>query len=65
MHLRLQTITMRHCQKKVVHVLLHVVQFAVLNTDDYFALVAFQMARLTLYVAWHTVLSVGDYDVHV
>jgi hypothetical protein len=39
---------MRHCQEKVVHVLLLVVQFVVLNTDDYFALVALQMAWLTL-----------------
>ncbi len=45
--------------------LLLVVQFAILNTDDYFVLVVFQMARSTLCVAWHTVLSVGDCDVHV
>jgi hypothetical protein len=50
-HLRLQIITMRHCQKKVVHVLLLVVRFAILNTNNYFVLMAFQMARLTLYVA--------------
>jgi hypothetical protein len=63
--LRLQTIVMRHCQKKVVHVLLLVVRFAILNIDDYFALATFQMAWLTLYVAWHTVPFVGDCDVHV
>ncbi len=45
--------------------LLLVVQFVVLDTNNYFALVAFQMALLTLYVAWHVVLSVGDCDVHV
>ncbi len=31
-----------------MHVLLLVVQFAILDVDDYFALVAFQMARSTL-----------------
>ncbi len=31
-----------------MHVLLLVVRFIVLNADDYFALVAFQMARPTL-----------------
>jgi hypothetical protein len=56
---------MCHCQKKLVHVLLLVVRFAVLDADDYFVLVVFQMAQLTLYVAWHTVLSVGDCDVHM
>jgi hypothetical protein len=56
---------MRHCQEKVVHVLPLVVRFVVLNADDYFTLVAFQMARPTLYVAWHAVLFAGDYDVHV
>jgi len=43
---------MCHCQEKVVHVLLLVVRFVVLDADDYFALVAFQMARSTLHVAW-------------
>jgi hypothetical protein len=56
---------MRHCQEKVVHVLLLVVRFVVFDTNDYFALVAFQMAWLTLYVAWHAILSASDYDVHV
>jgi hypothetical protein len=41
---------MRHCQEKVVHMLL-VVWFTVLDANDYFALVAFQIAQLTLYVA--------------
>ncbi len=45
--------------------LMFVVRFTVLNTNDYFAFVAFQMARLTLYVTWHVVLLVGDYDIHV
>ncbi len=31
-----------------MHVLLLVVRFAILDVDDYFALVAFQMARSTL-----------------
>ncbi len=62
---RFQIIVMCHCQKKLVHVLLLVVRFAVLDADDYFVLVVFQMAQLTLYVAWHTVLSVGDCDVHM
>jgi hypothetical protein len=44
----LQTIVMRHCQKKAIHVLLLVVWFAVLDVDDYFTFVAFQMAQLTL-----------------
>jgi hypothetical protein len=61
----LQTITMRHCQKKVVHVLLLIVQFTILDADDYFALVAFEMARLTLYIAWHAILFVGNCNVHV
>jgi hypothetical protein len=43
-HLRLQTIIMCHYQEKVVHVLLLVVQFAILDANDYFALVVFQMA---------------------
>jgi hypothetical protein len=34
-------ITMRHCKEKVVHVLLFVIHFVVLDIDDYFALVAF------------------------
>jgi NAD/NADP transhydrogenase beta subunit len=63
--LRLQIIAMRNYQEKVVHMLLLVVRFAILDTKDYFTLVAFQMARLTLYVAWHVVLSLGDCDVHV
>jgi hypothetical protein len=37
----LQTITMHHCQEKVLHVLLLIVWFTVLDVDDYFALVAF------------------------
>ncbi len=61
----LQTITMRHCQEKVVHVLLLVVRFVVLNAHDYFTLVAFQMSQPTLYIAWHTILSTGNYDVHM
>jgi hypothetical protein len=56
---------MRHCQEKVVHMLSLVVRFAILHIDDYFVLATFQMARPTLHVAWHVVLSVGDYDVHV
>jgi len=48
-----------------MHVLLLVVWFIILDADDYFALVAFQMARLTLYIAWHVVFSVGDCNVHV
>ncbi len=48
MHLCLQTIAMRPCQEKVVHMLLLGVRFAILNIDDYFALVGFQMDRLTL-----------------
>ncbi len=39
---------MRHCQEKVVHVQLLIVRFVVLDVDNYFALVAFQMARPTL-----------------
>jgi hypothetical protein len=65
MRLCLQTIEMHHCQEKVVHVLLLVVRFVVLDANDYFVLVAFQMARPTLYVAWHAVLSIGDYNLHV
>ncbi len=56
---------MRHCQEKVVHVLLLIVWFLVLNANDYFALVAFQMGGPTLYVAWQAIISVGDCDVHV
>jgi hypothetical protein len=41
MRFHLQTIAMCHCQEKLVHVLLFVVRFAVLNIDDYFDLVAF------------------------
>jgi len=48
-----------------VHVLPLVVRFIILNIDDYFAYVMFQMAWSALYVAWHVVLSVGDSDVHV
>jgi hypothetical protein len=40
-HLRLQTIVIHHWQEKVVHVLLLVVRFIVLDIDDYFALVTF------------------------
>jgi hypothetical protein len=56
---------MCHCQEKVVHVLLFIVQFAILDADDYFGLVAFQMAWPTLYAAWHTVLSASDNNIHV
>ncbi len=56
---------MHHYQKKVVHVLLLIVQFPVLDTNDYFALMAFHMARPTLYITWHVVFSIGDYDIHV
>jgi hypothetical protein len=49
--LTLETIAMRHCQKKVVHVLLLVVRFVILDADNYFVLVAFQMTRPTLSVA--------------
>ncbi len=48
-----------------MHVMLLVVQFVILDTNDYFALVVFQMAGLILYVAQHVVLSVGDCDVHM
>jgi len=48
-----------------MHVLPLVVRFAVLNIDEYFALSTFQMAQLTLYVAWHVIFFVGDYDIHV
>ncbi len=44
----LQTIVMRHYQKKVVHVLLFIVRFIVLDANNYFTLVVFQMAWLTL-----------------
>jgi len=63
--LHLQIIVMCHCQKKVVHVLLLVVRFVVFDVDDYFVLVAFQMARPTLYVAWHVVLSISNCNVQV
>ncbi len=56
---------MRHCQEKVVHVLPLVVRFVVVDIDDYFALATFQMARPTLYVVWHAVLSVGNCDIHL
>jgi hypothetical protein len=46
--LHLQTIVMRHCQEKVVHMLFLIIRFTVLDIDNYFALVAFQMARPTL-----------------
>jgi hypothetical protein len=42
--LHLEIIAMHHCQEKVVHVMLLIVRFAILNTNDYFALLAFQMA---------------------
>jgi hypothetical protein len=45
--------------------LLLVVRFAVLNTNDYFAIVVFQMAWLTLDVAWHVVFSASNCDVQV
>jgi len=61
----LQRITMHHCEEKVVHVLLLIVRFAVLDIDDYFTLVAFQIARPTLYGAWHVILSTCDYNVRV
>ncbi len=48
-----------------MHVLFLVVRFVVLDANNYFALVVFQMAQLTLYVAWHVVLSIGDYNLHV
>ncbi len=43
-----QTIAMRHCQEKIMHVLLLVGRFVVLDAEDYFALVVFQMAWPTL-----------------
>jgi hypothetical protein len=48
-----------------MHMLPFVVRFVVLDIDDYFTLTTFQMARLTLYVAWHVVFSTSDCDVHV
>jgi len=45
--------------------LLLVVWFDVLDADDYFTFMAFQMARPTLYIAWHAILSANDCDVHV
>ncbi len=48
-----------------MHVLSLVVQFAILDIHDYFALSTFQMAQSTLYIAWHVVFFVGDCDVHV
>jgi NAD/NADP transhydrogenase beta subunit len=56
---------MRHYQEKVVHMLLLVVRFVVFDADDYFALVVFQMAWPTLYVAWHAIIFIGDCDIHV
>ncbi len=47
----LETIVMRHCQKKVVQVLPLVVWFVIFDINHYFALTTFQMARSTLYVA--------------
>jgi len=41
-----------------------VVRFIVLDINDYFVLATFQMARSTLYVAWHVVFFVGDYNVN-
>jgi hypothetical protein len=63
--IRLQKIVIRHCQEKVVHVLLLVVQFAILDADNYFDLGVFQMAQLILYVTRHVVLSIGDCNIHV
>jgi hypothetical protein len=51
--------------REIVHMLSLVVWFAVLNTNDYFTLVAFQMARPILYIAWHTVFFVSACNVHV
>jgi NAD/NADP transhydrogenase beta subunit len=51
--------------REFIHMLLLVVWFVDLDIDNYFALVAFQMARLILYVAWHVILSIGNCDVHV
>ncbi len=41
-----------------MHVLLLSVRFVILDVDDYFDLMTFQMA-------WHIVLSTCDCDVHV
>jgi hypothetical protein len=41
MRFHLQTIAMRHCQEKTMHVMLFVIRFAVFDTNDYFVLVAF------------------------
>jgi len=48
-----------------MHVLLLVVQFVVLDTNNYFVLVAFQMAWSTLYIVWHVVIFIGDCDVNM
>jgi len=48
-----------------MHVLLLVVWFVVLDSNDYFSLVAFQMAQPILYIAWHAVFFVGNCDVHM
>ncbi len=61
--LYLQIITMRHCQENVVHMMLVVVWLTVLNIDDYFTFVAFQMARLTLQII--TMRHCQKKDVHV
>jgi hypothetical protein len=45
--------------------LLLVVWFAILDVDDYFTLLAFQMAWLTLYVVWHAFFFTSDSNVHV
>ncbi len=55
---------MRHCQDKVMHMLL-VVWFIILKVDNYFVLVAFQMAQPTLYIVWHVILSTCEYDLQV
>jgi hypothetical protein len=39
--LRFLTIAMRHYQEKVVHMMLLVVRFAILDADNYVVLVAF------------------------
>jgi hypothetical protein len=46
-------------------VLLLVVGFTILDVDNYFGLVAFQMARPTLYIVWHAIFFIGDCDVHM
>jgi len=49
MRFHFQTIIMHHYYEKVVHVLLLVVRCIVLDIDDYFGLMAFQMAWPILY----------------